>query len=112
METHLPFLVASEKQRGIGRKRFEVFESCRQFIYGVWRDVSTRPDGSILKGPQCGEGFHLSSLKQLREFLGVDLAGRRLVQANGSSNEGRKSLLIDFIVLVEVDCAPGVAFEA
>src|SRR6266536_6486795 len=39
-------------------------------------------------------------------------AGRGLVQANGSSNEGRESLLIDFIVLVEVDCAPGVAFEA
>jgi hypothetical protein len=72
---HLLFLVVSEKQRRIGRKRFEVFESCRQFIYGVWRDVSTRPDGSILKGPQCGEGFHLSSLKQLREFLGVGLAG-------------------------------------
>jgi hypothetical protein len=63
-------------------------------------------------GPQCGEGFHLSSLKQLRGFLGVGLAGRGLVQANGSSNEGRESLLIDFIVLVEVDCAPGVAFEA
>ena len=44
--------------------------------------------------------------------LGVGLAGRGLVQANGSSNEGRESLLIDFIVLVEVDCAPGVAFEA
>jgi len=42
----------------------------------------------------------------------VALAGRGLVQANGSSNEGRESLLIDFIVLVEVDCAPGVAFEA
>jgi Endonuclease NucS len=42
----------------------------------------------------------------------VKLAGRGLVQANGSSNEGRESLLIDFIVLVEVDCAPGVAFEA
>ena len=42
----------------------------------------------------------------------VTLAGRGLVQANGSSNEGRESLLIDFIVLVEVDCAPGVAFEA
>jgi len=39
----------------------------------------------------------------------VELAGRRLVQASGSSNEGRESLLIDFIVLVEVDCAPGVA---
>src|SRR6266536_4193831 len=44
--------------------------------------------------------------------LCVGLAGRGLVQANGSSNEGRESLLIDFIVLVEVDCAPGVAFEA
>ncbi len=42
----------------------------------------------------------------------VTLAGGGLVQANGSSNEGRESLLIDFIVLVEVDCAPGVAFEA
>ena len=42
----------------------------------------------------------------------VTLAGRGLVQANGSSNEGRECLLIDFIVLVEVDCAPGVAFEA
>src|SRR5438128_745544 len=42
----------------------------------------------------------------------AELAGRRLVQANGSSNEGREGLLIDFIVLVEVDCAPGVAFEA
>jgi hypothetical protein len=54
---HLLFLVVSEKERRIGRKRFEVFETCRQFIYGVCRDVSTRPDGSILKGPQCGEGF-------------------------------------------------------
>jgi hypothetical protein len=54
---HLLFLVVSEKQRRIGRRRFEVCESCRQFIYAVWRDVSTRPDGSILKGPQCGEGF-------------------------------------------------------
>jgi hypothetical protein len=44
--------------------------------------------------------------------LGVGLPGRGLVQANGSSNEVRESLLIDFIVLVEVDCAPGVAFEA
>jgi len=42
----------------------------------------------------------------------VELAGRGLVQANGSSNEGRESLLIDFIVLVEVDCAPGVGLEA
>ena len=40
------------------------------------------------------------------------LAGRGLVQADGSSNEGRESLLIDFIVLVEVDRATGVAFEA
>ncbi len=40
------------------------------------------------------------------------LAGRRLVQADGSSNEGRESLFIDLIVLVEVDGAPGVAFEA
>jgi hypothetical protein len=40
---HLLFLVVSEKQRRIGRRRFEVFERCRQFIYGVWRDVSTRP---------------------------------------------------------------------
>jgi hypothetical protein len=52
---HLLFLVVSEKERRIGRKRFEVFETCRQFIYGVCRDVSTRPDGSILTGPQCGE---------------------------------------------------------
>jgi hypothetical protein len=70
------------------------------------------PHVSILKAPHCSEGFHLSSLKQLREFLGIGLAGRGLVQANGSSNEGRESLLIDLIVLVEVDCAPGVAFEA
>jgi hypothetical protein len=42
----------------------------------------------------------------------ITLARRGLVQANGGSNEGRESLLIDFIVLVEVDCAPGVAFEA
>jgi hypothetical protein len=66
-----------QKTRSRPCKRFEVFESCRQFIYGVWRDVSTRPDGGMLKGPQCGEGFHLSSLKQLREFLGVGLSGTR-----------------------------------
>ena len=40
------------------------------------------------------------------------LARRRLVQADGSSDEGRESILIDLIVLVEVDCAPGVASEA
>jgi hypothetical protein len=112
MSSTFSFSLSPRSKRRIGRKRFEVCESCRQFIYALWRDVSTRPDGSILKGPQCGEGFHLSSLKQLREFLGAGLAGRGLVQANGRSNEGRESLLIDFIVLVEVDCAPGVAFEA
>jgi hypothetical protein len=42
----------------------------------------------------------------------VALAGRGLVQVNGSSNKGYESLLIHFIVLVEVDCAPGVSFEA
>ena len=42
----------------------------------------------------------------------VTLTGRGLVQAHGSSNEVRESLLVDFIVLVEIDCAPGVAFEA
>jgi hypothetical protein len=42
----------------------------------------------------------------------VELAGRGLVQADGSSNESRESFLVDFIVLAEVDCAPGVAFEA
>ena len=42
----------------------------------------------------------------------VTLARRGLVQAYSSSNEARESLRIDFIVLVEVDCAPGVAFEA
>src|SRR4051794_21470259 len=40
------------------------------------------------------------------------LAGRGLVQADGSSDEGRKRLLIDLIALVEVDRAPGVAVEA
>src|SRR5205085_5292884 len=40
------------------------------------------------------------------------LAGLGLVQADRSSNQGHESLLIDFIVLVDVDCAPGVAFEA
>src|SRR5881396_4017116 len=61
------------------------------------------PLGSHPIGPKC-------TLKRLhRSYSG---AGRGLVQANGSSNEGRESLLIDFIVLVEVDCAPGVAFEA
>ncbi len=44
--------------------------------------------------------------------IGAASAGRGLVQANGSSNQGRESLLIDSIVLVEVDRAPGVAFEA
>jgi hypothetical protein len=52
-----PKPVSAQGPLRIGRKRFEVFESCRRFIYGVCRDVSTRPDGSILKGPQCGEGF-------------------------------------------------------
>jgi hypothetical protein len=56
-------------------------------------------DGSLIPGGPVSGGQ-------------VTLAGRGLVQANGSSNEGRESLLIDFIVLVEVDCAPGVAFEA
>jgi hypothetical protein len=51
--------------------------------------------------------------RKLRSLLvRSELAGRGLVQANGSSNEGRESLLIDFIVLVEVDCAPGVSLEA
>jgi hypothetical protein len=56
-----------------------------------------RPPGPILIG--LGTGRHTSF-------------GTRLVQAHGGSNEGRKSLLIDFIVLAEVDCPPGVAFEA
>ncbi len=75
---------------------------------------------------QVGEGpvlsvaaFELHTAGMVKAYPGFDgpveqlaLAGRGLVQANGSSNEGRESLLIDFIVLVEVDCAPGVAFEA
>jgi hypothetical protein len=38
-----------------------------------------------------------------------ELAGRRLVQADGGSDEGHERPLVDLIVLVEVDCAPGVA---
>ena len=42
----------------------------------------------------------------------LSLAGRGLVQTDGSSDKGDERLLIDLIVLVEVDRAPCVAFEA
>gem|GEM_PF-6678611 len=52
----------------------------------------------------------------MRQCTGCEMArlaaGRGLVQADCSSNEGCKSLLIDFIVLVDVNGASEVAFEA
>ncbi len=75
----------------------------------------TGVDGDQVGSPRLTDGDTMSMATRTgtqSRALGVGLAGRGLVQANGSSNEGRESLLIDFIVLVDVDRAPGVAFEA
>src|SRR5438067_860704 len=75
------------------------------------RRFSVRTYASLIAAICLERGFRSRAEPEVATRQ-VELAGRGLVQANGSSNEGRESLLIDFIVRVEVDCAPGVAFEA
>ena len=77
--------------------------SAATIVDAIWKGATAGARWRILAGRNAAR---LVAVRQ------VELAGRGLVQANGSSNEGRESLLVDFIVLVEVDRAPGVAFEA
>ena len=87
----------------------------RSFLLGQARCARHRRRRRPRRQPRLTDGDTVSMATRTdtqSPALCVGLTGRGLVQANGSSNEGRESLLIDFIVLVEVDCAPGVAFEA
>ncbi len=49
---------------------------------------------------------------QQRVFVAQNVLAGGLVQTDGGLDEGRERLLVDLIALVDVDCAPGVAFEA
>src|SRR5438445_5255440 len=57
--------------------------------------------------PSSPFAFALSSALWL--FPG---SSRRNVQCDGLANERLQRLFIDLVALMEIDCAPGVAFEA
>src|SRR5438105_2618233 len=48
--------------------------------------------------------------RQTRRWL--RLSGRRPVQGGGGADQGLEGILIQFIALMQIDRAPGVAFKA
>jgi len=70
------------------------------------------PSVRILAKTRCQRTSRAAAADDDDVVLVCAHAGLGLVQTDGSSDEGDERLLIDLIVLVEVDRAPRVAFEA